>query len=171
MFRFSDNVRPQAEQITHMMQWANNSGKYAGTDSVYGAMGKALAAIIIRECGQYVYDRVNEGDRWNFGGNESWLIDVEVAIDDAMNETLENMTELAKTRKDSSEVYWADRIAKQLIEGIDHSNLTPHKRQLRGNIRNLCCGMTESEMVEYYTQERNAGRHFEADCVLEFFAV
>lgn len=58
-----------------------------------------------------------------------------------------------------------------LLSGINHADLAPAQRSTRGHIRNLCCGMTDVEMIEYYTQERNAGRNFSADCVLEFFAV
>ena len=87
--------------------------------------------------------------------------------------TQDRMRDLASLQKDYANPESAIRVAtlkRLLLFGIDHTDLIPHQRQLRGNIRNLCCGMNDAEVIDYYTQEREAGRNFKADCILEFFA-
>jgi len=66
-----------------------------------------------------------------------------------------------------------DRIAElcnQIAIVFALNELAPAQRQLRSNIRNLCCGMTDEEQIDYFIREREAGHNFVADCVLEFFA-
>ena len=85
----------------------------------------------------------------------------------------DRMRELATLQKEHSSPEAAIRTAtlkRLLLVGIDREDLNSHQRQLRGNVRNLCCGMNDEEVIEYYTQEREAGRNFKADCILEFFA-
>jgi hypothetical protein len=182
VFRFNDNVRPQVERIVSVMQWANDN-QYASQRDVFGMMEKALCLIVSRECGDDVLDTIEHSrHHWNFGGNESWLVDVEVAVEHAKQEiadsriqtTVDVMQALSEHRKQPTTADTIERdsqLRNLLLAGIDHTDLVPAQRSTRGHIRNLCCGMTDAEMIEYYTQERNAGRNFNADCVLEFFAV
>lgn len=181
MFRFNANVRPQVERIVSVMQWANGN-QYASQTDVYGSMSKALDLIVVRECGQEVLNTIEHSrNHWNFGGNESWLIDVEVAVDDALQElaakpqpvrtVVDTMREINVLRNTEGPRA-TDRIAElcnRIAITFAPNELAPAQRQLRGNIRNLCCGMTDEEQIDYFIREREAGRNFVADCVLEFF--
>jgi hypothetical protein len=74
------------------MQWANNN-EYASQRDVYGKMSEALSLIVKRECGVDVEDEIEHSRyHYNFGGNGSWLEDVEVAVDHAR----ENLSDVEK---------------------------------------------------------------------------
>lgn len=97
MFRFNDDVRPHVERIVSVMQWAN-SNQYADQRGVYGMMSNALNLIVSRECGADVLEAIeNSRNHWNFGGNESWLVDVEVAVENALV-ALDLLLEIRDTR-------------------------------------------------------------------------
>ncbi len=91
-FRFNDNVRPIVENLANMLQWANNQDHddydgrpvYASQRNLFGHFYNALKTIIIEECGYEVYTAIEASrDGFNFGGNHTWLEDVEVAVDNA----------------------------------------------------------------------------------------
>lgn len=121
MFRFNDNVRPQVERIVSVMQWANGN-QYASQSDVYGSMNKALDLVVIRECGQKVWDTIEHSrHHWNFGGNESWLIDVEVAIENALQEIAESRS-ISVTTPDGFTFYrlpdgsWVDNLNPDYVD-------------------------------------------------------
>ena len=95
MFRFNGELRIQVTKIVDVMLWANNCGKsgYAGMNSVYGGCSKALKSIINAECGSDIMDLIDcSRNGWNFGGNESYTVDVEVAVQAAIDERTEALT-------------------------------------------------------------------------------
>lgn len=95
-FRFNDNVRPIVENLAKMLMWANNQDHddtvggrpvYASQRNLYGHISNAIKAIVVAECGESIYNQIeNSRYGFNFGGNHSWLEDIEVAIDQAHEE-------------------------------------------------------------------------------------
>ena len=73
-------------KLLETMVWANNEGRngYAGINSVYGKCRDAIVEIVERECNV----NISEED-WNLGGNNSYLEDIEVCIENTRKK-LEN---------------------------------------------------------------------------------
>lgn len=86
--RLRPEIRPQVEALANLMMWANNQrNSLARQDSMYGHCEKALHDIIALEFGVAIDNRIRcSRNHWNFGGNESYIVDVEVAIEKAIEE-------------------------------------------------------------------------------------
>jgi uncharacterized protein (UPF0335 family) len=102
--RLRDEIRPQVEQLANLMMWANSQrSSLANQSSVYGHCEKALRDIIVMEFGQAVYNAIdNSRNGWNFGGNGSFIEDVEAAIENAqeeLQEEIERVKELLEEQK------------------------------------------------------------------------
>jgi hypothetical protein len=91
-FKFNDNVRPIVANLANMLQWANNqdhddyNGRpvYASQRGLFGHFYNAVKTIITEECGSDVYNAIERSrDGYNFGGNATYLDDIECAIDNA----------------------------------------------------------------------------------------
>jgi len=102
--RLRDEIRPQVKALADLMMWANNQrNSLANQSSTYGHCEKALRDIIVLEFGQAVYNAIeNSRNGWNFGGNGSWIEDVEAAIENAqeeLQEEIERVKELLEEQK------------------------------------------------------------------------
>jgi len=101
--RLRDEIRPQVEQLANLMMWANSQrSSLANQSSVYGHCEKALRDIIVMEFGQAVYNAIdNSRNGWNFGGNGSFIEDVEAAIENAQEELQEEIERVKELLEDS----------------------------------------------------------------------
>lgn len=90
MFRFSAESRSIVAGIVAALEYANSHSSLSSQRGCYGHLENALRAIIEAECGKQVVEFIdNSNNHYNFGGNESWLVDVEAAIDNAQTEIAE----------------------------------------------------------------------------------
>lgn len=96
--RLRDEIRTQVAALANLMMWANSQrNSLANQSSTYGHCEKALRDIIVMEFGQAVYNAIqNSRNGWNFGGNGSWLEDVEAAIENAQDELREELLAMDK---------------------------------------------------------------------------
>lgn len=93
-FKFHPEIRPHVEATVKLMEYANSKESYLWCGDVYGHASKALDAIILATMGDKVMDKINHMRHgYNFGGNYSWLEDVEVAIQTALDEIAEDEAE------------------------------------------------------------------------------
>lgn len=69
----------RVQMLAEIMMWANNCGRdgYAGHDSVYGYCRDAIIEIVKQE----THVNIRNCCDWNLGGNNSYLEDIEIAID------------------------------------------------------------------------------------------
>lgn len=101
MFRFSTESRSIVAGIVTALEYANSHKSLSSQRGCYGHLENALRSIIEAECGKQVVEFIdNSSNHYNFGGNESWLIDVEVAIDNAQTEIAEQTIRAIETTVD-----------------------------------------------------------------------
>jgi hypothetical protein len=92
-FRFPADVRPFVESLAKLLYFANarDTGKWAWQSSdpahngVFGAAMTTVEMIIREVCGAAILEAIGRSRYgWNFGGNGSFLLDIEVAVQTAI---------------------------------------------------------------------------------------
>ncbi len=86
MYRFPAKVRPFVRSLCNLMQYANSieTGQWAdGRDGVFGHAQNTINAIL-KELKFDADIRIGNLET-NWGGNETWLDDLEIAITEALN--------------------------------------------------------------------------------------
>jgi len=79
MRELKEDSKIRVQMLAEIMIWANICGHdgYAGHDSVYGCCRDAIIEIVKQETGVNIRNSCD----WNMGGNNTYLEDIEIAID------------------------------------------------------------------------------------------
>lgn len=115
-YRFPDDVRPYVKSLSELLYFAN--AEEPGTSAAYrkgsrwawqssdpagnGVFGHAMStveSIICEVHGEELLNRINcSRYGWNFGGNGSWMEDIEVAVETALEEIKEEKLDRTNPR-------------------------------------------------------------------------